>query len=235
MEYRFLYPLLPIGFVYAAMSMQSLAGPLWPSSSSEDSAHRVGSGSPWSVRRIVAYLLLTNVPATLYLNLVHQRGVIDVLSYLRRQPENDLTGIGFLMPCHSTPFYSHLHRNIPMWFLACEPPLDKSQLGTHYWEADDFEQRPADFLNRIFTDTTGRCDASLGVGCLDKVDEVDGHPRPGHWRLLPSHLVLYDNMAQRIRGTLKQLGYSEKKRFFNTHFEGDSRRKGDVVVYIRET
>ncbi|KAJ1947825.1 glycosylphosphatidylinositol anchor biosynthesis [Kickxella alabastrina] len=232
MEYRFLYPLLPIGFVYAAMSMQSLAGPLWPSSSNEDSAHRVGSGRPWSVRRIVAYLLLTNVPATLYLNLVHQRGVIDVLSYLRRQPANDLTGIGFLMPCHSTPFYSHLHRNIPMWFLACEPPLDKSQLEAHYWEADDFEQRPADFLNRIFADTTGRCDTSLGVECLD---EVDRHPRPGHWRLLPSHLVLYDNMAQRIRGTLKQLGYSEKKRFFNTHFEGDSRRKGDVVVYIRET
>jgi len=27
----------------------------------------------------------------------------------------------FLMPCHSTPYYSTLHRNIPMQFLDCTP------------------------------------------------------------------------------------------------------------------
>lgn len=32
------------------------------------------------------------------------------------------TSVLFLTPCHATPFYSHLHRSIPMRFLDCSPP-----------------------------------------------------------------------------------------------------------------
>jgi hypothetical protein len=28
----------------------------------------------------------------------------------------------FLTPCHATPFYSHMHVNIPMDFFDCSPP-----------------------------------------------------------------------------------------------------------------
>ncbi|KAJ2319596.1 glycosylphosphatidylinositol anchor biosynthesis, partial [Coemansia sp. RSA 2704] len=194
MEYRFLYPLLPIGFVYAAVSINALA-------------------TQKTARLIALLLLLTNIVPALYLNLVHQRGVVDVMKHLRQGARaGDVSDIGFLMPCHSTPFYSHLHVNIPMWFLSCEPPLTQAALDSHYWEADDFEQHPAEFLGALFSESAEEASMRLR-------------------RSKPSHLVLYAGMAQRIQNVLGDLGYHESARFFNTHFAGDSRRQGDVLVY----
>jgi phosphatidylinositol glycan class B len=31
-------------------------------------------------------------------------------------------GVLFLTPCHATPYYSHVHRNVSMRFLDCSPP-----------------------------------------------------------------------------------------------------------------
>ncbi|KAJ2889673.1 glycosylphosphatidylinositol anchor biosynthesis, partial [Coemansia aciculifera] len=127
MEYRFLYPLLPIGFMYAAVSIDYLVSGASncagvTSSSDGDNAARTKKIETkgrrlWSVRNVVAYLIVTNVPAMLYLNLVHQRGVVDVMAYLRTEAlkgNGSVEDIGFLMPCHSTPYYSHLHQPIPM-------------------------------------------------------------------------------------------------------------------------
>ncbi|KAJ1812186.1 glycosylphosphatidylinositol anchor biosynthesis [Coemansia sp. RSA 2598] len=248
MEYRFLYPLLPIGFTYAAISIHSLVGPLLSDTTASKKVskkRKANSNNPgrWSVRNVLIYLLLTNVPATLYLDLVHQRGVVDVLKYLRTQassPDNAVSQIGFLMPCHSTPFYSHLHKDLPMWFLSCEPPLEKDQLPTHYWEANDFEQNPEAFLHKIFTTTTTKSDIEVlqadSMADRDAQDHRGFHnagPLPGQPRPWPSHLVLYDVMAKRIGHILVDHGYSECARFFNTHFNGDSRRKGDVIVYCQ--
>jgi GPI mannosyltransferase 3 len=30
--------------------------------------------------------------------------------------------VAFLLPCHATPFYSHIHANVSMTFLDCSPP-----------------------------------------------------------------------------------------------------------------
>ncbi|KAJ2631274.1 glycosylphosphatidylinositol anchor biosynthesis [Coemansia sp. RSA 1290] len=208
MEYRFLYPLLPIGFVYAAVSISSLTNKTKRSSTPTP----LPAPRTWSVKRIAMMLLVTNIVPAFYLNLVHQRGVVDVVKHLRQGAlSGTVQSVGFLMPCHSTPFYSHLHVNIPMWFLSCEPPLVKSDLESHYWEADDFEQHPAEFIHDIF--------------------ESNASKRVQH--LKPSHLVLYDCMAHRVHSALNELGYKECNRFFNTHFNGDPRRKGDVVVYCQ--
>ncbi|KAJ2710780.1 glycosylphosphatidylinositol anchor biosynthesis, partial [Coemansia spiralis] len=216
MEYRFLYPLLPIGHLYAAVSIASLAGPLLLPTTAAQPARRLPPPR-WPARFVVLYLLLTNLPPALYLDLVHQRGVVDVMAHLRRGAQaGTVTSIGFLMPCHSTPFYSHLHVDIPMWFLSCEPPLARSDLASHYWEADDFEQHPADFVREIFAPPAN----------------TESHPPAVRRRRPPpSHLVLYDAMVRRIDGPLASLGYKETARFFNTHFSGDTRRAGDVVVY----
>ncbi|KAJ2503097.1 glycosylphosphatidylinositol anchor biosynthesis [Coemansia sp. RSA 1972] len=201
MEYRFLYPLLPIGFMYAAVSIHTLT--------SKQSVTGQSKRSPWSVRRIAAFLLVTNIVPALYLNTVHQRGVVDVMSYLRLGAQcGNVTNIGFLMPCHSTPYYSHLHANIPMWFLSCEPPLQASGRDTHYWEAGEFEQRPNEFIHAMFANSS-----------------------TSTRREKPSHLVLYDAMVVRVQRTLNEVGYVEDKRFFNTQVNGDERRRGDVVVY----
>ncbi|KAJ2868512.1 glycosylphosphatidylinositol anchor biosynthesis [Coemansia aciculifera] len=232
MEYRFLYPLLPIGFMYAAVSINSLVGTLPSLETGRRSSRDATAGAKpkrwrlWSVRNIVVYLLVTNVPASLYFNLVHQRGVVDVMAYLRSEAQDRLVeDIGFLMPCHSTPYYSHLHQPIPMWFLSCEPPLEKSELATHYCEADDFELDPVGFMHRVFDNSK-----SSVYGALDVVNL---RYKPGQTRRKPSHLVFYECMAKRIHSELTLLGYSECARFFNTHFNGDARRKGDVVVYCR--
>ncbi|KAJ2774835.1 glycosylphosphatidylinositol anchor biosynthesis [Coemansia nantahalensis] len=220
MEYRFLYPLLPIGHMYAAVSIASLAGPLLPPPAVAQPP-KPPKRPRWSARRVVLYLLLTSLPPALYLNLVHQRGVVDVMAHLRRGAQaGAVTSIGFLMPCHSTPYYSHLHADIPMWFLSCEPPLARSDRTSHYWEADDFEQHPADFVREIF--------ASPAEG---ERPPASRHRRRRQRRARPSHLVLYDGMVRRIDRQLAALGYEESARFFNTHFSGDTRRVGDVVVY----
>ncbi|KAI9458000.1 Alg9-like mannosyltransferase family-domain-containing protein [Lactarius psammicola] len=45
-------------------------------------------------------------------------------------PTRSCGSVGFLMPCHSTPAQSHLHRRIPVWRLSCEPPLKCVQLSS---------------------------------------------------------------------------------------------------------
>ncbi|EEE56164.1 hypothetical protein OsJ_05068 [Oryza sativa Japonica Group] len=70
----------------------------------------------------VILLILTNVPMALYMSLYHQRGTEDVMFYLSREAQDGrVKSVLFLMPCHSTPYYSTLHYNLPMRFLDCTP------------------------------------------------------------------------------------------------------------------
>jgi phosphatidylinositol glycan class B len=68
--------------------------------------------------------LLAPVVPYLYLNIVHGRGQVAVMEQLGRAPDGVITGLVALMPCHSTPWMSHLHKDINAWFLTCEPPLE---------------------------------------------------------------------------------------------------------------
>ena len=124
-EVRFLYPLLPVLHVLAA---GPFAGFVIRSSST--SVPRL-----WRKARFALYTLLLalNLTIALYTTLVHQRGVLDVLHSIRHTHEAKLvadsgakTTVAFLMPCHSTPWRSHLvHDSIEAWALTCEPPLDR--------------------------------------------------------------------------------------------------------------
>lgn len=51
------------------------------------------------------------------------RGQIDVMHYLGQEADlHPNISVLFLTPCHATPYYSHIHRNISMEFLDCSPP-----------------------------------------------------------------------------------------------------------------
>ncbi|GAB2214110.1 hypothetical protein Droror1_Dr00018448 [Drosera rotundifolia] len=39
----------------------------------------------------------------------------------RKASHGEVKQVLFLMPCHSTPYYSALHRDLPMRFLDCTP------------------------------------------------------------------------------------------------------------------
>ncbi|XP_029935468.1 GPI alpha-1,2-mannosyltransferase 3 isoform X2 [Myripristis murdjan] len=131
-EFRFIYPVLPFCMVFCGISLANLKN--------------------W--RRAAAYgLLVANLVPALYTGLVHQRGTLDVMSHLQKlcdtnslsaQPQPDVL---FLMPCHSTPFYSHIHCPLRMRFLECPPDLGEEG---YVDEAENFFDDPLQWLRISF-------------------------------------------------------------------------------------
>ncbi|KAM9861354.1 GPI mannosyltransferase 3 [Aulostomus maculatus] len=131
-EFRFIYPVLPFCMIFCGISVANL--------------------TTW--RRAAAFsLLASNLTAALYTGLIHQRGTLDVMVHLQTlcdvsssstSPQPDVL---FLMPCHSTPFYSHVHCPVKMRFLECPPDLGEE------WsidEAERFYRDPLDWLRKSF-------------------------------------------------------------------------------------
>lgn len=124
-EFRFIYPVLPFCMVFCGISLAHLKS--------------------WR-RPAAAVLLSANLIPALYTGLIHQRGTLDVMSHL--QPLCDVGNVSttrpqpdvlFLMPCHSTPFYSHIHCPVKMRFLECPPDLGEE---AYVDEAERFYEEP---------------------------------------------------------------------------------------------
>ncbi|KAK9478253.1 Alg9-like mannosyltransferase family-domain-containing protein [Lipomyces japonicus] len=196
-EVRFIFPLLPIFHVLSALSIKKLRIFQWPR-------------LRWA---FVFALLVINLPLTIYASFVHQRGVIDVTTYIRRTPE--ISSVGFLMPCHSTPWMSHIHRSdISAWFLTCEPPRSSVDISAYRDEADQFYDDPFLFLNTHFP-------------ALNESSENDISRFKFNW---PSHIVIFGALENTFKGFVGN-SYIEVQRLFNSHIHDDNRRKGDVIVY----
>ncbi len=104
-EFRFIYPLLPIFHLFTAKFFSRFS-------------------LPQSLKfKILTGIIIINTAVAVYFTQIHERGVMDLMEYLRH--DIDVSSIGLLMPCHSTPWQSHLHRDDldDYWFLSCEPPL----------------------------------------------------------------------------------------------------------------
>ncbi|PZD28072.1 GPI mannosyltransferase 3 [Pyrenophora tritici-repentis] len=146
-EVRFLYPILPFLHIIAAAPLCNF----------------LPRQAALSRRAVILSLLIANILLASYVSQLHQRGVIDVLAYLRHKHEtrNNLshtssstdthaaivtnTTVGFLMPCHSTPWRSHLvYPELSAWALTCEPPIDipTSERSAYFDEADEFYIKP---------------------------------------------------------------------------------------------
>ncbi|PWA03680.1 hypothetical protein BB558_000182 [Smittium angustum] len=179
------------------------------------------------------------------------------MDYIRINAQADLIkDVGFIMPCHSTPFYSHVHKKIPMWFLSCEPPKTSSNIDSHYFEAQDFNDNPEDFIIKNLVPLNSKLvtrKKSIDSDTLiefyipvlkQKIDRLsysvedinlaELYKNSKKLRFAPSHLILYDSMKPRIEKILNKYGYTECARFFNTIWESDERRKGDVLVFCYE-
>ncbi|KAK8180320.1 Alg9-like mannosyltransferase family-domain-containing protein [Phyllosticta capitalensis] len=230
-EVRFIYPLLPILHVLAAEPLS------------------IFFRTPLSLPKssLLALLLFLNLLLAVYSSQVHQRGVIDVLHFLRTRHVDSLsqthpsssspntTDVAFLMPCHSTPWRSHLvHPSLSAWALTCEPPLDVplALRAAYRDEADRFylEDEPARWLqlnmrpvSTIASSPTPKDDASGSHAVADADGE---HRRP--W---PAHLVFFAQLEPLLARFLRDTTYQECWRGFNSHFHDDWRRRGDVVVW----
>ncbi|KAK5171474.1 glycosylphosphatidylinositol anchor biosynthesis [Saxophila tyrrhenica] len=221
-EVRFIYPLLPMLHVLAAEPFSSFfRRPARPS-------------------RIIILTLAAaiNVAVMYYTSYVHQRGVVDVMHYLRHQHEKKLalsstpgagemvaTTVAFLMPCHSTPWRSHLvYPEIEAGALTCEPPIGLSveeRLG-YMDEADVFYANPIAWVEDNMANTASiRHGSSMDAGTSSD-DEKLG------W---PQYLVFFQQLEPTMKEVLEGTKYRECWRGFNTHFHDDWRRNGDVVVW----
>uniref|UniRef100_A0A914V314 Mannosyltransferase n=1 Tax=Plectus sambesii TaxID=2011161 RepID=A0A914V314_9BILA len=158
-EHRFLLPIVPLLCLYGGSFVNRLASSQGGSKSDKQSHRRLlDSASLDAYWRLVSgraktalgLLLLVNVPIAAYTGLMHQRGPLDVTKFvseryaslsLELRPD---AAVWFLAPCHSTPFYSHVHANVSMRALNCDPNLD--HIPGYVDEADRFHDHPERWL-----------------------------------------------------------------------------------------
>jgi len=216
-EMRFIYPLLPVLHVLAAKPLAEFFAPF---------------PVPKSYIRLGLLLLglTVNVYIAAYVSLVHQRGVIDVVHYLRLEAETPSgsvrnTTVGFFMPCHSTPWRSHLvHAEILAWALTCEPPLNVplEYRADYEDEADVFYNHPGGWIDEHVQD---RKTIFKTANANVNVPELEQGKRT--W---PEYLVFFEHLEPVMNAVLEDTRYEECWRGFNTHWHDDRRRRGDVVV-----
>jgi GPI mannosyltransferase 3 len=161
-EFRFVMPLLPVALMYVGLALATICRPVATSSVSrllladrskqtlaameaQASSDKPARRRRWAVA-LALLLVGANVPMAIYFSQSHQRGVIDAMAWLR--DADQVESIHFLMPCHSTPLYSHLHKPVATRYLRCLPPLP--DVVPHYDEADDFFSDPASFVERFY-------------------------------------------------------------------------------------
>ncbi|KAF1834992.1 hypothetical protein BDW02DRAFT_588513 [Decorospora gaudefroyi] len=234
-EVRFLYPILPFLHLISARPLNDFLPP-----------------SPALNRKAFILLLLaTNILLAGYASQIHQRSVIDVLSYLRHKHEtrNNLSGpdstntanhiltnttVAFLMPCHSTPWRSHLiHPEISAWALSCEPPLHipLSERSAYLDEADQFyiNPGPVPWLRHTMEDvqTVRASGSKSGQHWVSQ----DPQFKLGNRRQWPQNLVFFEHLEPVLSELLAGSRYRECWRGFNSHFHDDHRRVGDVLVW----
>ncbi|XP_061997160.1 mannosyltransferase APTG1-like isoform X1 [Rosa rugosa] len=144
-EFRFVLPVLPIALIFSGYSLTALKTSVSGNGQRNKSADY---HNKFSAKMLLAifFLLATNIPMALYMSLVHQRGTEDVTYYLSNEVvEGKVTDILFLMPCHATPYYSTVHRNLPMRFLDCTPSEEKGIPD----ESDQFMMDPVGFASEF--------------------------------------------------------------------------------------
>ncbi|PKA55335.1 Dol-P-Man:Man(7)GlcNAc(2)-PP-Dol alpha-1,6-mannosyltransferase [Apostasia shenzhenica] len=141
-EFRFVLPVLPIALIFSGYTLAAFSRHKHPKRK-----RSLGMRCPSRMQMSILFLIATNVPMALYMSLVHQRGTEDVMHYLSKEArDGKVNSILFLMPCHSTPYYSALHYNVTMHFLDCTPSDVRGTLD----ESDQFMANPVDFTSEMF-------------------------------------------------------------------------------------
>ncbi|KAK4702126.1 GPI mannosyltransferase 3, partial [Phenoliferia sp. Uapishka_3] len=238
-EFRFIYPILPILHCFAAHSLVSLSSSITVLNPPVTSIFTTLSIRPSHA----AFVLVSLIPA-IYLTSFHYLAQATVMKTLRDIPSSELKSIAFLMPCHSTPWQSHLHRKDleveglggsgeggRAWFLTCEPPVLGQNASTYRDQSDYFYEDPIQYLLTRFPPAV---DPAFPPSPFTIPSFSDNSMDLGWRHEWPSHVVVFQDLLTSfggvVAGLLKQRGYVEYKRMWNSHFQDDARRTGDVVV-----
>ncbi|EKV07753.1 GPI mannosyltransferase 3 [Penicillium digitatum] len=239
-EVRFIYPLLPCLHILAAPPLEQFFSPAIYSRTNPRHTPR---------RLILIFLVLVNVVIALYTTLYHASGTLDVLSYLRQQHQahsvptpkrrsNSISEVGisagFLMPCHSTPWRSHLvYPTISAWALSCEPPIDlnATQKAVYRDEADQFYDDPDQFLRQNMAGGLRhlpRRPSYIAATHHSASGKTSDKTLVHEW---PDYLIFFAQLEPTLHTLLRGSHYDECWRTFNTAWHDDWRRRGDIVVW----
>ncbi|KAJ5090857.1 GPI mannosyltransferase [Penicillium argentinense] len=238
-EVRFIYPLLPSLHILAAPPLVQYFSPV---------IYYRSSHAYTPQRLLLIFFIFANVVIAFYTSVLHASGSLNILTYLRRQHEVHANGqkasvfssastangitAGFLMPCHSTPWRSHLvYPTIDAWALSCEPPigLTETEKAVYRDEADQFYDDPAQFL---------RDNMAGGLRHLPRrpsyVSPPDlAHPESQHpW---PDYLIFFEQLEPTLQTLLRGSSYGECWRTYNTAWHDDWRRRGDIIAWCLDT
>ncbi|XP_037030520.1 GPI mannosyltransferase 3 [Bradysia coprophila] len=154
-------------------------------------------------------LLIANVAPAAYLSIVHQKGTVDVMPHLAKiakeykDEDGHRAKLLFLMPCHSTPYFSHIHQNVSMRFLTCEPNF--SQQDNYVDEADHFYKDPLAWYRF----------------------HIPVYPRTA----MPTHLVMFDNLVEKLPEIL--VDYQQIHAVPHADYPLTERIGNKVLVYER--
>lgn len=255
-EVRFIYPLLPLLHLLVASPFTTFFLPAV--------SPAVTSSSMSALKRVLlGFTLCLNIAIGLFATSSHQTAPIAIMSYLRQQhtahylsqpplhtlaPAPSTMTVGFLMPCHSTPWRSHLvFPSIKAWALGCEPPvnLNVSERATYVDEADQFYANPRQYLVQnlgkppfprpkstwsLFGWLGGTRKLRKGFGREEMIeaDAWDGKPGKKSW---PEYLVFFEEKEVLLRELLKGSAYRECWRGWNSYGHDDWRRRGDIIAW----
>jgi phosphatidylinositol glycan class B len=133
-EWRFIHPILPI---LHSLTSKNMVDSYFAHAAPPRTAGNAHAGSKSNqarkstrlpVRNVHFYAIVAALPLFFYIMRYHGQGQIAVMYRLRDIPSTQLHSVGFLMPCHSTPWQAYLHRpeldGGRLWSLGCEPPLE---------------------------------------------------------------------------------------------------------------
>ncbi|SCU89636.1 LAME_0E04698g1_1 [Lachancea meyersii CBS 8951] len=212
-EFRFMYSLQPL-----FLMISSIVSLKFFTSTKQQHAH--------SLEWYFWIPPFVSVVVAMSLTSLHETGVVEVTKYLHGIPKVD--SVGFVMPCHSTPWQSHIHRNDTqsLWSITCDPPLhllsdpEAREKLAHYMDESDrlYEDVPK-FIYQNFPPVFRK-----NLRSPDK-------KWPHEW---PEYLVIFEHLDDLfMREFLEDTGYSEETRFFNTLSHWDSKRAGSVIVYYK--
>lgn len=258
-EVRFIYPLLPALHILTAEPLVSFSLPAISSPSNAYLPRRL----------ILLFLVLANIFVAYYTTLVHASGPVEVFSYLRERHEAHQDGshtslapypsygkasgatplvpknmsVGFLMPCHSTPWRSHfVFPSIEAWALSCEPPvgLNETEKESYLDEADQFYANPTDFLQHHMVGGLWHVPRRPSYMSIlpprspptAYYSHQKAHPlEEPTFHQWPDYLVFFAQLEPTLRTALRGSAYDECSRIWNTAWHDDWRRRGDIVVW----
>lgn len=192
-EFRFLLQILPLCLYLVATYLTQ-----W--------SRKQSTAVVWFVALTI--FVANAVPAG-YLGFTHQQGTIKVMNKVADIAHSYQPGQGFkpkiffMMPCHSTPYYSHVHANVTMRFLNCDPNLKGAD--NYVDEVNEFYNSPMKWIR----------------------SHLPVHPIEA----LPTHIVTFDTLAPQISDFLSI--YKPLEVFFHSDYLTTAREGKNVIIFER--